>query len=255
MAAKIKGLTYAEAYADYWTAQPIDADALVVASGGDRLGCSRVTLKYTRSTPGAVREDLAMTSLWVAKAVGGGLYSAVPLAELATLETALNTYSSAIANAQSNQYTLVEYSWHQVFEDSPRTDDDEHRGQKMGPATRVTVKAVSGATTGARLPDQVSSTITLRTVSRHHWGRTYIPGLPSNILGATGGRLLNANVDFLANSLNALHDTWQTAGYQLGVWSMWKPAFMTPKQIECDDILDVIRRRRAKTTGYRAILS
>lgn len=255
MAAKVKGLTYAEAEAGYWATQPLDADAIVTSSGADVLGTSRVTLKWSRAQPTALREDLAMTSIWLAKIVGGGLYSFIPLAELAAREAALDVFCTGLMLYLSADYKLVEYAWHHVTENSPRTDDPGHRGQKMGPADRITVKSIAGSASGTDLPQQVSQTITLRTVSRRHWGRLYIPAPTTTALQGAYGRWTSAFADDLATIFNNLHNTWQDAGYQVGVWSQLHPAFMTPKQIETDDVVDVIRRRRSKQTGYRKILS
>lgn len=258
--AKLKVLTYAEDQAAYWGTQALDPDATVVSSGVELLGCSRASLKWTRTVPSALREDVAMTSIWVAKTVGGNLWSMIPLAELASLETALFLFNSALASMQENGWTLAEIAWHQVNEHTPRTAPDPTTGapgtgQKMGPATRTTIAGVAGTVSGTRLPDQVAETITLRTVGRRHWGRLYIPGLSANSLQTDYGRWLAFTVDSVATAFNSLHDTWQTAGYQIGVWSQLHPAFLTVKQIECDDVPDIVRRRRPKQTGYRKIIS
>lgn len=251
--AKMKVLTYAEDQASYWATQAIDPDATIMASGAELLGCSRVSLKWARTVPSTLREDLAMTSMWVAKTVGGNLWSMIPIGELAAMETKLDTFTTSVANNQESGWTLVEYAWHQVNEHTPR--DETGRGQKMGPATRTTVKAVLGQSSTIRLPDQVSETITMRTVSRRHWGRMYLPGFSSSMLQADYGRWTTAFVDALATALNTLHDGWQTDGYQIGVWSQLHPAFLTPKQFECDDIPDIIRRRRPKQAAYRKVIS
>lgn len=251
--AKSKNLTYAPAYETYWQAQPVDADAIVASSGASVLGCNRVNLHYTRITPTGTREDRAIFGLWVAKITGGGLYSKHSVSELATLETALDTFATAIATFQTTNWTLVEYQWFQVDQNSPR--DESGKSQLLGPPAKITSKAVVGIDGTATLPFQVASTITLRTVSRRHWGRSYIPGLSSARLQASYGRWTNTLVDGLANAMNTLHDSWVTAGSQLGTWSLLKPAFMTPKTIEVDDVPDIIRRRRAKQMAYRKLLS
>lgn len=253
MAAKIKQITYAEAEAAYWATQTYDVDTVLTSSGADVLGCSRVTLKWTRDVPSGLRDDVCLTSLWVGKAAGGALYSMIPLAELAAMETALDTMAAAWASLADSTYHLTEYAWHQVNEASPR--DETGRAQKMGPAVRTTVKAVAGANSGVRLPDQVALNTTLRTASRKHWGRNYWPGVTHLGLTTDYGRFSTSFVDVYANGVDALHNTWQTAGYQLGVWSQLHPAFMTPKQIEADDIPDIQRRRRAKQPLYRKIIS
>lgn len=253
MAAKVKFVTYAESQASYWATQAFDADATVASSGADVLGTSRVTLSFTRGTPSGTREDRAATSFWVAKTVGASLYSKIPIAELSSLEAALDAFYASLRPTLTPDWTLVEYAWHQYDESTPRTQDG--RGQKAGPAVRLTTKSLPGTSGTSTLPYQVASTVTQRTASRKHWGRSYLPGGAANSLNATTGRWTNGYVDALAGALNTLHDTWQTAGYQLGVWSQLHPAFLTPKTIECDDIPDIIRRRRAKQSNYRKLIS
>jgi hypothetical protein len=255
MAAKLKLVTYAEPEAAYWASQVYDADVGLASAGASLLGTSRVSISYTRATPSGLREDRAVFSLWVAKAAGANLFSMIPLSELAAMETALDTFVNAIGVAQSSSWTCVEYAWHQVNQNSPRTDDPGQRGQKMGPAVRVVTKALVPGGFAQPAPYQVSSTITLRTASRKHWGRIYVPGVAVGALQTNYGRWTNTMVDNLANALNALHNTWQDASYQLGVYSMLHPAFLTPKTIEADDIPDIVRRRRAKQMGYRKLLS
>lgn len=254
MATKLKQITYSAQEEEYWKAQPIDVDCTLTNSGAAVLGVSRVSVAFSRIVPAGVREDRAVTSLWVAKIVGGGLYSVVPVAELATLEIALDTFMSSTLSLIHSDWRCIEYAWHQVTEDSPRTDDPEHRGQKMGPATRVTVKNNPGTAGTTRLADQVSRTTTLRTCSRKHWGRSYWPGGVAGNMQTTFGRWTNTVVDNSVAFTDTLHNTWQDAGYQLGVYSMLHPAFLTPKAIECDDIPDIVRRRRAKQPSYRKIL-
>lgn len=250
---KLKNLTFASDQETYWRSKAIDADATVVNSASALLGTSRVTLGFTRVTPAGTREDRAVTSIWVAKAVGGGLFSMIPVSELAALEPALTTFVTTIMVGISSDWINVEYAWHQVNEDSPR--DETGRGQKMGPAVRTTVVSNIGSSGVTRLPDQVASTLTLRTVVRSSWGRLYWPGGVSANLQTQYGRWLTTRVDNLANALNTLHDTWQTAGYQIGVYSQLHPAFLTPKAIEVDDVPDIVRRRRVKQANYRKILT
>lgn len=249
---KLKQVTWAESQSAYWAGQTFDVDATLTSSAADLLGANRVTMKFTRAVPAGLREDVCLTSLWVAKTAGGGLFSMIPVSEIAALETALDTFLAVWRGIADDQFTCTEYAWHQVNEATPR--DASGKGQKMGPAVRVTPKTLVGNFAGTRLPDQVALNTTLRTASRKHWGRSYWPGLSAGDLQVDYGRYTNAVVDAVANGLNALHDTWQTAGYQLGVWSMLHPAFLTPKAIEVDDIPDIQRRRRPKQPGYRKIV-
>jgi hypothetical protein len=253
VAAKVKNLTYASDYKTYWDAQPKDADTNYVNSGAAVLGATRLICSYVRATPAGTREDRAVFGVWCAKIVGGGLYSRHDISELAGLETAADAFTTALKAFMSTSWQLVEYAWFFVTQDSPR--DDSGRSQLMGPPARITSKSVFGSGGTQSLPHQCASTITLRTASRRHWGRSYIPGLSVGQVDAQYGRLTTTCTDGLASAMNTLHNTWQDAGTQLGTYSLLKPAFLTPKQIEVDDIFDIVRRRRAKQSAYKKLLS
>lgn len=255
---KVKTIRYKTEEASYWATQSIDHDADVGDQSG-LLGASRVTLKWNRIVPSGLSEDQSMTKFWFAK-IAGPDFSQIPIAELSTIEGFLNTFITNVTTVIHGDYQLVEYAWHQFDENSPRTDDrvlgpGNGPGQKPGPAVRVTSKAVFGGGAGVRLPDQVTMNVTLRTASRRHWGRSCFPGMVSTELQNQYGRWKSTDVDLWATQVDVLHNSSQTAGYQLGVWSQSHPAFLTPKTIEADDVPDIQRRRRAKRTGYRKLVS
>jgi hypothetical protein len=253
--AKVKQINYGGAEASYWASQSVDFDA-VVADNGGLLGCSRLTLKFNRLQPAGVTEDQVMTHFWFAK-IAGTDYAYVPVVELATIEPLVDTWFTAVKPFVHSDFTLVEYAWHQFTENSPPSMDKNgvRRGQKPGPAVRTTAKSVVGTFSGTGLPHQVACNVTMRTCSRRHWGRSAIPGMGSGSLQGQYGRFSSTTVDAIANATNVLHDSAQTATYQVGVWSQLHPAFMTPKTIEVDDVPDIQRRRRAKRTAYRKLLS
>jgi hypothetical protein len=256
--AKTKAIRYKTEEAAYWNAQAVDHDADMADQSG-LLGCTRVTLKWNRVTLTGLGEDQVMTKFWFAK-IAGTDYAYVPVAELATIEGFLNTFVATISSWIHTSYTMVEYAWHQFTENSPRTDDKVlgvgmGAGQKPGPAVRTTVRAAVGADASGRLPDQVTLNVTLRTASRRHWGRSCFPGVTNGSLQGSYGRWNNTVVDGFANAVNVLHDSAVAATYQMGVYSQTHPAFLTPKTIEADDVVDIQRRRRAKRTGYRKLVS
>lgn len=246
----VNSIRYKTEEAAYWTSQSVDFGASVADQSG-LLGCSRCTLKWTRLQPAGVTEDQAMTHLWFGK-IAGTDFAYVPTVELASIEAAMDTWMTALLPFIANDFTLVEYAWHHFTEDLPRTVDG--RGQKPGPAVRVTAKSTAGTFSGTCLPHQVACNITLRTASRRHWGRSAIPGMGSGNLQGDYGRWTSTMVDAFAAATKTLHDSQQTASYQLGVWSQLHPAFLAPKQVEVDDVPDIVRRRRAKRTAYRKIV-
>lgn len=120
----------------------------------------------------------------------------------------------------------------------------------MGDPQRVDSISVSGDSSSQVMPPQVSCSVTLRTDARKHWGRFYIPGLTTPVLDSKG-RLGATVADEFADAAAALCDRSGT-GAHLVVFSrtLWLPQRIT--QVQVDDVLDVIRRRRFSATHYRA---
>lgn len=249
--AYLKEVTHADAEAGYWTGQTFDFDAVVTNTLANPLGCSRCTLKWKRTVPTGLSEDLVMCTLSFGKVVAGHQYVQGSSADLATLEGHLSTWWGVVKAYVTTQFTLVEYAWHGVSKDSPRTEDG--RGQKMGPAVRTTVLSVAGTDSVGRSPDQLATNLTMRTASRKHWGRMFIPGIGVDKWDTTYGRLTTTVIDGIASASDSLHTNAQGAGFEIGVWSQLHPAFLTAKSVEVDDVPDIQRRRRAKRRNYAKI--
>lgn len=248
-----KEVTHVGAEAGYWAGQTFDFDAVVTDAGATSIGCSRVTMKWKRTVPTGLSEDLVMCTLSVAKANAGHIFNQLTSAELATVEGYLDSFWTTVKAYCTTQLTLVEYAWHGVSGTSPRTEDG--KGQKMGPAVRVTVKSVAGTDSVGRGPDQLATNITLRTASRKHWGRVYLPGIGIDKWDTTYGRLTTTVVDGVAGAANTLNNSIETGGFRLGVWSQLHPAFLSAKTVEVDDVPDIQRRRRPKRRNYATLYS
>lgn len=242
-----RALTHTPDQAAYWDGQSMFADTVRTTQPASTLGCHKVTMVWTRATPAGTREDLCTCSLAVAKIVGGGLYSPFLTSELASLETGLDTYASDAAGSQDNDYTLSEFVWHEHRASHPPT---ESGSEKLDTAVRRTAKTIVGSVANARQPDQVSMSITIRTTSRKHWGRIYLPGMAQGSNDGTWGRILNAAVDNRALAMRNLVNTWNSASAQLGVWSWKKGAFLPITEVKVDNVWDIQRRRRAKQASY-----
>jgi hypothetical protein len=120
---------------------------------------------------------------------------------------------------------------------------------------RSVTRAVAGTGAFGDLPPQVACSITLRTASRRSWGRTY---LPLGALGASndlsGGRFSTSYVDYVANATGTLVGTLASNDFYLVVYSATKSALLNVEQVEVDNVPDVIRRRRWKSSTYKKIL-
>jgi hypothetical protein len=214
----------------------------LVDAGAAQVGCSFVTLSWARTTPSGTREDLATCTLAVAKDPGGLLWSTLVSADKATVEGYLDTWWASQKGHVVNQFSLVEYRWH----DWRLTDD------ALGPADRVTSRAVAG-TAGAtvRIPDQCAMTLTFKTASRKHWGRIYLPGIFFSDLDPAMGRWAATPVGLIAGIYHTMLASLHSASMDVVVASRKYRGLLEVTELQVDDIVDIQRRRRAKQASFR----
>lgn len=218
----------------------------------------RVQLKFTRTAPSGATEDAAYLKFdifslgddWVPATWSTGHYT--------QNETALNTWWTAVKPYVSPNHTLAEYRWYRMSFMNPMSVDK--RFADSGPPLRVTTVGTPGTdATSSYNPYQIAASVTFKTAHRKHWGRIYIPGLANQRIGSTS-RISSACCDALATATDALFSTmhgnvdWpfvpstQTDG-------TLAPAMLGISEIQVDDIPDVIRRRRPRSTTYRKQIS
>jgi hypothetical protein len=233
--------------AAYWATQSMFADTVVTEQPVATLGADRVSLRFGRLVPAGAREDDMFISLTLAKIVGGGLYSTLLPAELASAETALGVWVSNWSGVASSGVSCVEYIWHELRANHNTTPKGS---EAVGPAVRRTTIAVAGANASSRQPDQLAVTETFRTASRKHWGRIYVPGLALPSYDTTYGRITNTRCDSLATATRTLEASWSALSFQLGIWTWKYKAFLPLSELRVDNVADIIRRRRAKQATY-----
>jgi hypothetical protein len=225
----------------YWLGQGMVA-GVVYSSQADpvQVGCAIATLHWSRTTPVGTREDLAACSFAIAK-IAGSNRNTPTVADLAGIETRLTTWWTAVKPSVSNQWTLVDYTWH--FRNAAAARD--------GPAVKITTLSLPGTSAGNRGADQNACTVTLATASRRHWGRIYLGGCASSTnLDSTYGRWTPTTCDAFATATDTLATNLLTDGYALGVWSKRGLAFLDTYGVHVDNIVDIQRRRRAKQRSY-----
>jgi hypothetical protein len=133
------------------------------------------------------------------------------------------------------------------FYDVPTTP-----GTDMGDPVEVKAIDVAGTATSAALPPQVSCSVTWKTEKRKQWGRFYIPGLTAATLQGNG-YLQDALCDEIALAAKGLTFRGGT-GAALVVFSRIHWNHLDPTEVQVDNVLDVIRRRRFSRPTYRAVL-
>lgn len=239
-------ITCAPATEPYWTAQAKFSDTDLDVSVSAPPSVSRVTFVADRATPAGTREDYAMwtmhMAIWFDTAV-----TALDATQKAAAEVPLKAFVDSWATLASAVVTFKEFRWHDV------NFGDEF----YGPADRYTAYLKSGAAAGNTMPYQMAINTTLRTASRRHWGRFYLPNISSNSYDTVYGRVTNAACDTIANNTKTLYTSLSglTASVTLVVYSHKYQAVLSVDEIHCDNVPDVVRRRRAKQASYRKALT
>lgn len=225
----------------YWSQQSFYSDTIAnYHSGIPPFGFDIVSLIWTRPSQDNVQIDLAFAQI-----PATGQCTVLTPTDMASVETGLNTWWTAVKPVVSSDLVLAQYAWHQYVEGATRP----------GPAVRTTPVNVAGTNGGFRMSDQTAVTVTFRTCSRKHWGRTYQPGLTVNFM-STGGYLNNSTcVDLLAGAYNTLWTGFNgsSTGICLGVGSVKYAGFLRLSNLVVDNIPDVQRRRRLKHPTYEKI--
>jgi len=231
-------------YLTYWEGVSKFSDTNLVDGGAADIGVSFLTLAWTRTVPTGLREDRCTCTVAIAKDAGGKLWSDIVGADKATAEGHFDTWWTSEKTNTANQFTLAEYRWH-----------DWHIGDPtLGPADRVTARAVAG-TTGAtsRMPDQCALAMTFTTASRRHWGRIYLPGQGFNRLDNTTGRFASSSVDGSVLNFHTLLSNLAASDLDVVVVSKAHGGVLELATLQSDDIVDIQRRRRAKQANYHKI--
>jgi hypothetical protein len=224
----------------YWGAQSLAVGTVLTDAGAANLGCNRCMMIFTRVTPTGTREDVMTLSFHIAKTAGALFSAFTSTADLNAALAIVTNWWGTLKATSSAQVTCREVRWYQQFWSSDLT----------GPAIRIDADGRAGSVATSRMPDQIASTVTLKTASRRHWGRVYIPGITRADVDTTYGRLTSAKADAIALATETLKNALTAGGFELLVWSPTAHSALTIAEIHCDDVVDIVRRRRAKQTNY-----
>jgi len=246
-------VVYDSTNASYWTSQAWNPDAELVAMTPSLIKGSIFEVRWSRTVPAGVREDLAMFSFHLAVDAGPGApMTLLDASDAARVEAAFTTsWYTPMQTSIANDWGIKEYAWRNFGADFPL---DKNGFSKPGPAWRIATGPGAGLGASARLPDQVALTATFRTASRRHWGRFYSGGYTVSAMNDSElGHATDVIVDTLATSTRAFlvdlnNDTRVTNAW---VWSSKYRGALSINEISVDDTWDVIRRRRAKFPSYR----
>lgn len=157
------------------------------------------------------------------------------------VEDRLHDFWDAVAYLRTTGISVREHRWY-VADPAPGPPN---------PSIRLTPDVVPGASSANPLPPQCAVTLTFLTDVRRRWGRFYIGGLTTAILGTGTGRVNNDQVDAIATA-GASSFFNSAANWRIQVFGSGSPASLPVRSVRCDDIFDVQRRRRNDLALHRA---
>lgn len=141
----------------------------------------------------------------------------------------------------STRYTFKEIRWYRVGTGVTPPN----------PPVRIHPVASAGTSATAPLPPQCASSISLHTAPRRNWGRTYLPGLTTAVMDVDGA-LTTSVVTALATAAGTLYNNCAALDLEMVVMSKTRAAALSVEAIAVDDIVDVVRRRRWDSPGFRS---
>jgi hypothetical protein len=214
-------------------------------------------VSFSRTTPTGTTEDMATFGIHFVMRPGvAGLSDHLVAGDASAVEGLFQTKCwDVIKPLIANDWSYAYLAWRNFGASFPQ---DERGITKHGPVWRAGPVASPGTSTFARLPDQVASTVSYRTCSRRHWGRSYVGGLTTDaLIDSKLGRIHNGVVDAFAGAWEQFFESCQALPRMIEpvVWSAKYRAVMSVHQIVVDDVPDTIRRRRPKQAAYRKIIS
>lgn len=175
---------------------------------------------------------------------GGDLDVTWVTADYAAVESAIQTYWTALSPWMTGDVKLVEHRWYPF---GPGV-------LPPNPPSRIQAAAAGLVGTGTGLePHQIGETCTFRTPLRRHWGRIYLPLM--KCVGDNGGQIGSSLVDAVANGMRTAVGSMNTAqGIVPCVYDRSRHSALGITAYEADSIPDVIRRRRPRTANYKKIV-
>jgi hypothetical protein len=203
-------------------------------------------------------EDRMMTHMDLLNITSGQVDDTWTAGDFTAVETALDAWWSPISAHFTVDMTLDEFRWYRL---GPSATPPE-------PAVRVTDRNVPGSSATSPMPYQTATSVTFKTGSRKHWGRNYLPYTVIGNYVASQSIYSTTYITALANAYHTLVQALAAADFQLVVYSRPKPAretkagkllpeqaarFYTVEQIQVDNQIDIIRRRRATQNTVRVV--
>lgn len=216
-------------------------------ANAEALAWLHVVYSGTRQTPTGTTEDRAQITFDVVKLSGGENDATWDTSQVTGALTHLNGIVNAISGYQDNNFTWAETRCY-----VRRFNELGPGFANMGDPVYTVATGWPGTSSATNvLPYQVALSVTERTTLRKHWGRFYIP-CPSTSALDGYGRWTSATCSAIAGIVGDGYEALGNANYLAVVPSGASRTLFSVTQVQVDDIPDVQRRRRARTTLIRA---
>ena len=244
---------YDSTNAAYWNTQSFWPGTQITAAAPSEIEGSQLTVQFNRTVEAGFDEDRAMFRVHLAVDAGPGA-NMVPLsaAQAAAVESNFDdAWATHLGPITALRWSLAEFTWRNFGAAYPLADDGT---SKPGPIWRTTPRTSAGSGPETSIADQLAATVTYRTPSRRHWGRSYWGGLTAGAFASeTSAKLADTYVTGLATGFDMWHaaNANEAAVTNLWVWSTKHRGALSVTEISVDDVPDVVRRRRAKSATFR----
>ncbi len=210
----------------------------------------KAQVKFGRTSGAAGGTDDAICTFHAVKLVSGSPSSTWAEADFLAWEARFLTFWNAIKSQYFVETSYKQLRWYKAGPDI----------EQSGPPVRVIDPAVAGTVASGRpCPPQVAISVTEKTTDAKSWGRFYLPHPAGEVVSWPNARYVTANQTALADAADAMYEGCLTDNVPIVVYSKAKPARTTAagttlpaigaralpvKQIQIDDLFDVIRSRR-----------
>lgn len=199
---------------------------------------------FTRTAPGTYAEDVAVMHFDFLNMTAGAPDDTWTAGDYTAIEGHLTTWWNTLKTAVGTYTTLKELRWYRLGAGVTPPN----------PPTKVTPIGTAGSNGSPENAPQLACSISLHTGPRRNWGRTYLPGLTTFNVAATGGLVKTTQVDIIANATHTLLTAAAAADFYMVVYSKTRQELLGVEQIAVDNIWDIIRRRRWEHPTYKKTL-
>lgn len=226
--------------------------------------------RFQRATPVGTEEDVAVFTMNIVNVTGGQNDPTWTAGDYTACEAAMAELWNTLRNFINTSHTLTRVDWYaRSFNPAIPLGQDvrtnpgpgvkqPNRFNRAGPPVHITQYNQAGLGAATAEIYQAAMSVTLRTATRPHWGRIYLPGITSSEIGGTQGRFDTAPITAVANAFAEFQDDLAGQGFHLVVpvtqqQQLYAQGLNWVTEIAVDDIPDVIRRRRPKQVKTRVV--